>query len=137
MKINYYAMPEIKDLEEKDVEVRFPGSKKEIIILIICEWFDVPREQLNKRSRLRKYVIPRQICMYFLKQYTTMSLKEIGVVFGGRDHATAIHSIKTIKELMFYDEFKKDINLIDYKIIRKLFDGHMNVSNINQKQFTL
>ncbi|RDX23481.1 helix-turn-helix domain-containing protein, partial [Bifidobacterium breve] len=37
-------------------------------------------------SRTKNVVIPRQIAMYLAREMTSMSLMDIGEVFGGRDH---------------------------------------------------
>jgi chromosomal replication initiator protein len=39
---------------------------------------------------------------------TDKSLKNIGEVFGGRDHSTVIYSIKTVQDLMETDTFFKE-----------------------------
>jgi chromosomal replication initiator protein len=36
--------------------------------------------------------------MYFARQKTRFSLEEIGGYFGGRDHTTVMHAIKTITQ---------------------------------------
>jgi chromosomal replication initiator protein len=74
------------------------------IILRTCIFYDKPLERLESKSRKRIYVIPRQIAMYFLKMFTSLSLEEIGNMFGERDHSTAIHSINTVKDLIDTDE---------------------------------
>lgn len=56
--------------------------------------------------------------MYFARLYTNRSLEHIGKIVGGRDHATVMHSIQAVKNLMAFDkQFKamiEDINkLID------------------------
>jgi chromosomal replication initiator protein len=37
--------------------------------------------------------------MYLAKKMTPRSLPEIGRIFGGRDHSTVIHAVRTIEEL--------------------------------------
>ena len=51
--------------------------------------------------------------MYLAKSITTRSLPEIGRKFGGRDHTTVIHAIKTIEEIMGTDpKLAEDIELL-------------------------
>ena len=90
MKANYYVMPAL-------------GSKKEIIVETVCEWFDVTWEQLGKKSRKREYVVPRQVCMYLCKKLTRASLPRIGREFGNKHHTTVLHSINKIEELRHQD----------------------------------
>ena len=37
--------------------------------------------------------------MYLSKKLTPRSLPEIGRIFGGRDHSTVIHAVRTIEAL--------------------------------------
>jgi len=50
---------------------------------------------LSKR-RQRSIALPRQIGMYLTRRHTRFSLGEIGGYFGGRDHTTVMHAIRTI-----------------------------------------
>lgn len=57
-----------------------------------------PSEMRSKR-RARAVARPRQVAMYLAKKMTPRSLPEIGRIFGGRDHSTVIHAVKTIEQL--------------------------------------
>jgi hypothetical protein len=54
-------------------------------------------------SRLRKFVIYRQVVAYLLKKFTALTYKQIGFYMGRKDHATAIHSVNAITNLLEYD----------------------------------
>ena len=45
-------------------------------------------------------MFPRQIAIFLSRKLTSGSLVSIGEKFGGKDHATVIHSIKKIEEVM-------------------------------------
>lgn len=57
-----------------------------------------PAEMRSKR-RARAVARPRQVAMYLAKKMTPRSLPEIGRIFGGRDHSTVIHAVRTIEDL--------------------------------------
>lgn len=57
-----------------------------------------PSEMRSKR-RARAVARPRQVAMYLAKKLTPRSLPEIGRIFGGRDHSTVIHAVRTIEQL--------------------------------------
>jgi chromosomal replication initiator protein len=38
--------------------------------------------------------------MYLAKALTSRSLPEIGRRFGGRDHTTVLHSVRTVEQMM-------------------------------------
>lgn len=64
-------------------------------------------------SRKREIVVPRQIAMYFAKNYTYESLAKIGYALGKKDHATVLHACKTVINLMETDkEFRYKIQSI-------------------------
>lgn len=106
--------PELK-LRTSNVDKR-----NELLDKIDCltmEHFDVTPKQLYGRSRVRAIVECRQVCMYFTRKYSGMTLKEVAARYGGRDHTTVIHSRKTIMNLMEYDEGIRDaVNHIESKI---------------------
>ena len=72
--------------------------------------FGTTIEELKSKRRDRDlFVIPRQVGMWWLKNNTKKSLRLIGEVFG-KDHATALHAIRTINNLIDTDkEFVKKI----------------------------
>jgi chromosomal replication initiator protein len=80
----------------------------ENIKLLVAKHFDVPVEKLQGKTRLRDVVMARQLSMYLAKNYTNNSLKVIGDSFGGRDHSTVIHSLKTVQDLIDTDHLFKD-----------------------------
>ncbi|MEM7164014.1 MAG: chromosomal replication initiator protein DnaA [Planctomycetota bacterium] len=67
---------------------------------VLEEFSDVRPADLHSRKRTRSIVVPRQICMYIARVHTDLSLGEIGMYFGGRDHSTVLHSIDRIREQM-------------------------------------
>lgn len=70
------------------------------IIDATCEYFEVTFKELCSRKRTRHLCEPRQIIMYLLYTYTSLSLREIGEVFGSYDHATVINSRERVKDRM-------------------------------------
>ena len=61
--------------------------------------------------------IPRQIGMWFARNLTRHSLEEIGGYFGGRDHTTVIHAIKSVDKKQKEDEtIKKEITDLEKEL---------------------
>ena len=56
------------------------------------------------KSRKRNIVQARQLSMYFSKKYTKAPLTVIGEQCGGKDHATVIHALKTVANLLETDK---------------------------------
>jgi len=67
---------------------------------VVCRYFDIPDDLLRGKSRKKELAFARQIAMYLSREITHYSLKSIGLHFGGRDHTTVIHAIRTIGNLM-------------------------------------
>lgn len=109
------------ELAQKIVTKYVKQTQKEISIndiqQIVSNFFSISVEQMNSRSRKRDIVQARQIAMYFAKKYTPFSLTMIGQLIGNKDHATVLHSCKTVNDLLETDiKFKKYIDEIDKKI---------------------
>ena len=67
---------------------------------------------MSSRSRARFITRPRQIAMTLAKEFTNMSLPEIGRQFRGRDHTTVLHACKTITKLRAENrDIEEDYNL--------------------------
>ncbi|WP_416439186.1 chromosomal replication initiator protein DnaA [Phnomibacter sp. MR] len=109
------------ELAKKVLRNHIKTSSKEITIeniqKMVCEYFDVPYEKLQQKTRKREIVQARQITMYLAKAFTKNSLKTIGEHFGGRDHTTVIHSCQTVKDLMDTDSvFKENVLELTQKV---------------------
>jgi len=69
----------------------------------VAEYFKMKVADLFSKKRTRVIVRPRQIAMWLTKNLTTMSYPAIGDSFGGRDHTTVLHAVRTIDELRSRD----------------------------------
>ncbi|MEI8320900.1 MAG: chromosomal replication initiator protein DnaA [Alphaproteobacteria bacterium] len=77
---------------------------------IVSQHFNLKIADMHSNKRLRTMARPRQIAMYLSKDLTSKSLPEIGRKFGGRDHTTVIHAVKTVQALMKDDpSFRDDV----------------------------
>lgn len=78
------------------------------IISKVAEYYSTPIDQLTGKTRKHEVVLPRQVAMYLIKEFTKASLKTIGSHFGGRDHTTVIHSCQMIENYLDTDSSVKD-----------------------------
>lgn len=79
----------------------------------VANHYNIKNSEMHSDRRSRNVARPRQVAMYLSKQMTAFSLPEIGRKFGGRDHTTVMHAIKTINKLMLEDaSIKEDIEII-------------------------
>lgn len=61
--------------------------------------YRIDTSEMRSQRRARAVARPRQVAMYLAKKLTPRSLPEIGRIFGGRDHSTVIHAVRTIEAL--------------------------------------
>ncbi len=100
----------VQDID--DVEVNVDYLQK-----AVAQHYKVAQEQLKSKSRKREVVIARQTAMYLSKQHTHHSLKSIGNYFGGRDHTTVVHAVRTINNLLDTDNtFRRSFESLQQKI---------------------
>lgn len=109
------------ELASEMIEKLVKNTKKDITIdyiqKVVCEYFGLPVDALNAKTRKREIVQARQIAMYFSKNLTKASLSTIGSVIGNKDHATVLHACKTVNNLMETDKrFKAQIDDIQKKL---------------------
>ncbi len=88
-------------------------KKKEItidsIIKEVASYFSVKTTDIKSEKRVKSIMQPRQVAMYLCRRLTDSSLAGIGEKFGGKDHATIIHSVKKIEEEIKQNRSLKEI----------------------------
>ena len=102
-------------------DVIYPDQVREVtpqlIIDVVCEHFNVSKDDITSKKRNSEYVMPRQIIMYLCKEMTELSLQNIGTILSKKDHTTVIHGIKQINSKMTTDEdLRNKIDIIKKKI---------------------
>ncbi len=84
----------------------------------VAQFYGIKIAELISKNRARSVARPRQIAMYLAKTLTSESLPKIGAGFGGKNHATVIHSVKLVKELMNSDQkILQEIKSLEEKIV--------------------
>ncbi|MEA4980401.1 MAG: chromosomal replication initiator protein DnaA [Petrimonas sp.] len=105
-------------LARRVMEQNIRFEKKKITVQKIQEtvsdFYNVKRELIQSASRKREIVQARQVTMFFIKKHTELSLSQIGVQVGNRNHATVLHACNTIRDLSEVDKgFRSDIEEIE------------------------
>lgn len=75
----------------------------EAIISVCQQVFGIDQKTFNSKSRKRELVLARQSAMALCKKYTSQSVSRIGMLIGGRDHATVLHALKSVENLLETD----------------------------------
>ena len=65
----------------------------------VADYYKIKVADLFSRKRSRQIARPRQLAMWLSKNLTSQSYPSIGEAFGGRDHTTVLHAVRTIDDL--------------------------------------
>ncbi len=99
-------------LEVNDLHKRSVRTCDELIDLV-AQYYKIPRTDLIGEERRKELMIPRQICMYLIRETLDQSYETIGENFNGRNHTTVLHSCnKIIEQLKSDQRLMRDVNAI-------------------------
>ncbi|MDD3011280.1 MAG: chromosomal replication initiator protein DnaA, partial [Bacteroidales bacterium] len=109
------------DLARQMIDKYVKNTTREISIdyiqKVVCDYFNLPLELINSKTRKREIVQARQLAMFFSKKHTKSSLATIGLYCGNKDHATVLHACRTVNNLIETDkQFKVFVEEIEKKI---------------------
>ena len=94
-----------------------PELSIEDVVKKVSEISNVSEIEIVGKSRKMEVAEARQVSMYLCRKIIGTSLNNIGVYFGGRDHSTVIHAVKTIDEKMTNKkQIKKQIDTIKQEL---------------------
>lgn len=89
----------------------------ETVTSIIADYYNLTKSEILGQKRTKELMLPRQIAMYIAKNYLSLSLKQIGEFFDGRDHSSVIHSVKKLTAELKKDQIlKKDLEILKDKM---------------------
>lgn len=106
----------------KDTISKIAANQKKTINIayiqdVVCKYFGLQKDKLLSKTRKREVALPRQLAMYFAKEYTNATFTKIGEEMGGKDHSTVMYACDTIRDVAKVDkEMKKFIKEIKDKI---------------------
>ena len=75
----------------------------------VAEYYKINTQDLKTKKRIKSIVRPRHVAMFLTRELTSLSLPEIGLSFGGKDHTTVLHAFKKIKQEMVVDAQLKNV----------------------------
>ncbi len=110
-----FAIEALKDFTKKQVSTDQNNIRR--IQKSVANFYKISFEDMKSRKRTPNLAIPRQVAMYLCKKLTDETLQRIGLEFGGKNHATVIHSCNKIEEEM---KVNKDLKEAIYDIEKEL-----------------
>ncbi|MCP5267611.1 MAG: chromosomal replication initiator protein DnaA [Zoogloeaceae bacterium] len=79
----------------------------------VADYYKIKVADLFSPKRTRAIARPRQVAMWLAKDLTAQSYPMIGDAFGGRDHTTVLHAVRTIDSLRAKDnELNHDLHVL-------------------------
>lgn len=115
----FEALNEIKHNEDNTVN----GLSPDYIIQKVCLFRNLSENVMRMKWRRRDVIMVRQECQYFLKQETKLSLAEIGEKTGNKDHATVLHAVRTITNLVEASRMSRKTYHIEIENISRAIYG--------------
>lgn len=89
----------------------------ERVIKVVSEFYNIPEKDILSHSRKKELIKPRQIIMYFLREYLKQSFPSIARFLGNRDHTTVIHAYSKIsREVVKNRLLSQEVNIIRERI---------------------
>lgn len=113
MTVSPYIYPGCRDkrLLPKTLTPEIQEELSEHYIDIVCKYFGTTKDIILKKNRNRDLVKIRNICIYFIRRRTNMSVIKIGKIFN-RDHTSILHSWGVVNGQLsskFDNDYKEDI----------------------------
>lgn len=94
------ALPAGLDPAQHELPRPIPAKQ---VVRLACRFLDIAYEDLVSQRRTADLAEKRQIVMFALRELTSRSYPEIGVLLGDRDHSTVIHGVRRIGEAIERD----------------------------------
>lgn len=101
-------------------QVSAPKPSCDQIVETVSKHFRVKVEDIKGQSRKAPIAHARHVAVYMAREITGDSWKHIGTMFGNRDHTSAMHGYKKIREMMDRD---KELNATVRMLMRDVWPG--------------
>lgn len=104
----------------------------EKVLQVVSEELQFPISLLRGKWRKREVSDARQMFCYAAYQFTKQSKNDIATYLSGRDHATVIHSIRSIKNIIDSD---KTVLEVWNKVKKQLFSKGFRIERTDERIF--
>lgn len=84
----------------KDIIQPMAGKKidSSVVMDVVARYYHITVEDLKSNRRNKEVTNPRQVAMYLCRNLLNMTLPQIGLEFGKRDHTTVMHSCNKVSD---------------------------------------
>lgn len=114
---DFLAVRKRDDWIDLTTPVALKPATTRIIISAVCRATRATHLDITSHRRTAAVVKARMIACWIMRNYTPLSLPQIGTKLGGRDHTTVLHSVRRVEEMRsesalyrsFVDEIVADV----------------------------
>jgi chromosomal replication initiator protein len=96
--------PQLLDSALADLLPRRNEVKPDQIVSAVAKTYNLTIDRMLGRDRSREVALPRQIAMYLLREEANISLPQIGMTLGGRDHTTVLYGCEKVADMLERDD---------------------------------
>ncbi|PKO11956.1 MAG: chromosomal replication initiator protein DnaA [Chloroflexi bacterium HGW-Chloroflexi-10] len=75
-----------------------------MVLSVVANAFGVEPSRMLGRERTRDIALPRQVAMYLMREEANISLPQIGLALGGRDHTTVMYACDKVADMIERDD---------------------------------
>ncbi len=95
--------PQLADVALADLLPQRSDVKPGAVVDMVAKTFNLTVDRLLSPDRSRDVALPRQIAMFLMRE-TNISLPQIGLALGGRDHTTVMYACEKVADLLERDD---------------------------------
>jgi chromosomal replication initiator protein len=95
--------PQLAEVALVDLLPQHNNVKPSAVVDMVAKTFNLTVDRLLSPDRSREVALPRQIAMYLMRE-TNISLPQIGLALGGRDHTTVMYACEKVADLLERDD---------------------------------
>jgi chromosomal replication initiator protein len=109
------AREALKDIIQPSTARKISAS---LIMEVVANAFNVTVDDLKSSRRSKEVAMPRQVAMFLCRSLLNMTLPQIGIEFGNRDHTTVMYGCSKISEdLAVKPELARQIEDLKKRIV--------------------
>jgi chromosomal replication initiation ATPase DnaA len=93
------------------------------VIDISCQYLHIDKQDLISKKRHLRLVDARNMIsdMLYHDSFLNLTLQDVGIILGGRDHTTIIHGLRTIDNMIFTEpEYKEKLRQLHLHVYHTL-----------------
>ena len=103
-----------------DLRPNLMKIEPDTVLQAVSDIFGITKDRMLRRDRSREAALPRQVAMYLLREEAKISLPQIGLALGGRDHTTVMHACEKISTIIQQDEsLRRQLGQIRERLYRR------------------